>query len=165
PRIASFPRSFEQPTCLGGGDRVACFTRLGGHRRDAGDDRRHRRGRNKKALTVVGAASRDSMRALMLGIAFEGCGCRAAFHVGAVEWLATHGLIPDAVSGASSGALIAGALAIGRADDLRAVWTELLGTRVCEARRLLSGRWPFRMSDIVGGVATRYFGERLLPAT
>jgi hypothetical protein len=23
----------------------------------------------------------------MLGIAFEGCDCRAAFHVGAIEWL------------------------------------------------------------------------------
>jgi len=101
----------------------------------------------------------------MHGIAFEGCGCRAAFHVGVVEWLATHDLMPDAVSGASSGALIAGALAIGRADDLRAVWTELFGSRVCDARRLMSGRWPFRMSEIVGAVVSRYFGERLLRDT
>ena len=101
----------------------------------------------------------------MLGIAFEGCGCRAAFHVGAIEWFAEHGLLPDAVSGASSGALIAGALAIGHAGGLRAVWTELFGSRVCDARRLLKGRWPYRMSDIVGGGATRYFGDRLLSDT
>jgi len=58
----------------------------------------------------------------MLGIAFEGCGCRAAFHVGVIEWLVEHDLMPEAVSGASSGGLIAGAFAIGRAGDLRAVW-------------------------------------------
>src|SRR6185295_7507588 len=98
----------------------------------------------------------------MHGIAFEGCGCRAAFHVGVVEWLMAHDLMPDAVSGASSGALIAGALAIGRATDLRAVWTELFDTRVCDVRRLLKGRWPYRMSEIVGGVTRRYFGDRLL---
>jgi predicted acylesterase/phospholipase RssA len=100
-----------------------------------------------------------------LGIAFEGCGCRAAFHVGVAECFSEQGLRPAAVSGASSGALIAGALAIGGAADLRAAWTELLGSRVCELRRLLRGRWPFRMSEIVGGVAARYFGDRLLTDT
>jgi predicted acylesterase/phospholipase RssA len=74
----------------------------------------------------------------MLGIAFEGCGCRAAFHVGVIEWLVEHDLMPEAVSGAISGALIAGAFAIGRAGDLRAVWTELFGSRVSGVRRLLS---------------------------
>jgi NTE family protein len=98
-------------------------------------------------------------------MAFEGCGCRAAFHVGVIEWLAEHHLLPDAVAGASSGALAAGAIAIGRIDDLRAVWTELLGSRVCDVRRVLRGRWPFRMSEIVGGVAARYFGDRLLADT
>src|SRR5262245_3480200 len=73
--------------------------------------------------------------------------------------------MPDAVSGASSGALIAGALAIGRANELRSVWTELFGSRVCEPRRLLRLRWPFRMSEIVGGVARRYFADRLLGDT
>jgi predicted acylesterase/phospholipase RssA len=101
----------------------------------------------------------------MHGIAFEGCGCRAAFHVGAVEWLTSHDLMPDVVAGASSGALIAGAIAISRTSDLRSVWTELFGSRVCDARRLLRGRWPYRMSEIVGGVARRYFGERLLSDT
>ena|SRR2546426_12683412 len=45
-------------------------------------------------------------------------------------------MMPEAVSGASSGALIAGAFAIGRAGDLRAVWTELFGSRVSDVRVL-----------------------------
>jgi predicted acylesterase/phospholipase RssA len=100
-----------------------------------------------------------------LGIAFEGCGCRAAFHVGALEWLTAEGFTFTAVAGASSGALIAGAAAIGRVADLRPAWTELLGTRVCDFRRAWRGRWPFRMSEIVGGAAERYFGTRLVGST
>jgi predicted acylesterase/phospholipase RssA len=98
-------------------------------------------------------------------IAFEGCGCRAAFHVGVIEWFAEHNLLPRTVAGASSGALIAAATAVGRVEELRPVWTELLGTRVFDGGRLLSGRWPFRMSEIVGRAAERYFGDRLLADT
>jgi predicted acylesterase/phospholipase RssA len=98
-------------------------------------------------------------------IAFEGCGCRAAFHVGVIEWFAEHGLLPEAVAGASSGALVAAATAVGQVAELRPVWTELFGTRICDPRRLVSGRWPFRMSEIVGGAAERYFGNRLLADT
>ena len=99
------------------------------------------------------------------GIAFEGCGCRAAFHVGAIEWFAEHELLPATVAGASSGALIAAATAVGRIAELRPAWTELLGSRVCDMGRLLRGRWPFRMSEIVGGAATTYFGDLLLADT
>ena len=95
-------------------------------------------------------------------MAFEGCGCRASFHVGAIEWLSEHGVMPSAVAGASSGAMIAAATAVGRVSELRPVWTELLGSPVCSFRRLLRGRWPFRMSEIVGGAATRYFGDARL---
>ena len=95
---------------------------------------------------------------MTLGIAFEGCGCRAAFHVGAVEWLAANGIELAAVAGASSGALIAGAVALRKTAELRPAWLELTGTRVCDPRRLLRARWPFRMSDIVGGAARNYFG-------
>jgi predicted acylesterase/phospholipase RssA len=98
-------------------------------------------------------------------IAFEGCACRAAFHVGAMEWFAEHDLHPTAVAGASSGSLIAAAIAIGRIGDLRAVWEELYGTPVYSPRRLLRGHWPWRMSEIVGGVAAKYFGDRRLADT
>jgi predicted acylesterase/phospholipase RssA len=94
-----------------------------------------------------------------LGIAFEGCGCRAAFHVGAVERLAAHGIEPAAVAGASSGALVAGAVALRRSAHLRPAWLALTGTPVCDPLRLLRGRWPFRMSEIVGGAARDYFGN------
>lgn len=111
------------------------------------------------------ATAHDVAAGPRLGIAFEGCGCRAAFHVGALEWLRQQGLAFAAVSGASSGSLIAGAAAIGRIGDLRAAWTELLGTPVFDLRRTFRGRWPFRMSEIVGGVAERYFGTRLVGDT
>jgi NTE family protein len=100
-----------------------------------------------------------------IGMAFEGCGCRAAFHIGVIEWCADHDLMPGVVAGASSGAIIAAATAIGRVADLRHAWSELLDSRVCDFRRLLRGRWPFRMSEIVGDAATRYFGSRLLVET
>jgi predicted acylesterase/phospholipase RssA len=100
-----------------------------------------------------------------LGIAFEGCGCRAAFHVGVMEWLVTNGIEFAAVAGASSGALIAGAVALRRTTDLRAAWMELTGTRVCDPRRLLRARWPFRMSEIVGSAARDYFGATRLGDT
>jgi predicted acylesterase/phospholipase RssA len=100
-----------------------------------------------------------------LAVAFEGCGCRAAFHVGVIEWLVEHGHSPGAVAGASSGALVAAATALGRVADLRPVWGELFGSAVYDFRRALRGRWPFRMSEIVGDVATRYFGDRLLAET
>jgi predicted acylesterase/phospholipase RssA len=113
----------------------------------------------------AGGAGPPAIPPPAFSIAFEGCGCRAAFHVGAIEWLAEHNLFPATVAGASSGALVAAATAVGRVTDLRPVWTELFGSRVCEMGRLLRGRWPFRMSEIVGGAATKYFGDRLLADT
>lgn len=98
-------------------------------------------------------------------LAFEGCGCRAAFHVGVIEWLTENRLPPAAAAGASSGSLIAAAAAVGRVSDLRPVWTELFGNRICDLRRVWRGRWPFRMSEIVGEAATAYFGDRLMPDT
>jgi predicted acylesterase/phospholipase RssA len=74
--------------------------------------------------------------------------------------LSAHGVQFTAAAGASSGALIAGAAAVGRIADLRPAWMALLGSRVCDPSRILRGRWPFRMSEIVGGVARDYFGDR-----
>jgi len=94
-----------------------------------------------------------------LGIAFEGCACRAAFHVGALEWLGEHGFRPAAVAGASSGSLVAAALATNRHGELRDAWMDLAGSRVCDWRRLLRARWPFMMTEIVAGAARRHFAE------
>ena len=112
----------------------------------------------------VGTVSSRESRAVF-GIAFEGCGCRAAFHVGVIESFAERNLLPATVAGASSGALIAAAIAVGRVADLRPIWSELFGSRVCDIGRLLRGRWPFRMSEIVGSTVTKHFGDRLLADT
>jgi predicted acylesterase/phospholipase RssA len=97
-----------------------------------------------------------------LGIAFEGCGCRSAFQAGAIEWLIEQGFRPAAVAGASSGAIVAAALATNRVARLRDGWAEFLGTSICDWTRVLRGRWPLRMTEIVAGAAGRYFGDMLM---
>lgn len=91
-------------------------------------------------------------------LAFEGCAGRAAFHVGVVDWLQQHGLRPRAVTGASSGAIVAAALAVGQGHRLREMWLEGLDARLFRPERLLRGRWPFAMSDILGKASRAYLG-------
>jgi predicted acylesterase/phospholipase RssA len=100
-----------------------------------------------------------------LGIAFEGCACLAAFHVGAIEWLHEQGFRPAAVTGASSGSLVAAALATDRVGELREAWMEVAGSAVCDWRRLLRARWPFLMTEIVSGAARRKFADLLMADT
>jgi predicted acylesterase/phospholipase RssA len=100
-----------------------------------------------------------------LGIAFEGCACRAAFQVGAIEWLSEQGFRPTAAAGASSGSLVAAALALGRVGELREAWMEVAGSAVCDWSRVLRGRWPFLMTEIVGGAARRRFADALMADT
>lgn len=97
-----------------------------------------------------------------LGIAFEGCACKGAFHVGAMQTLWRAGLRPARVAGSSSGAIIAAAVALGLGDDLERLWLDLAGQRVFEPRRMLRGRWPFRMSEIVAGALAPIVGTRTL---
>jgi predicted acylesterase/phospholipase RssA len=100
-----------------------------------------------------------------LGVAFEGCACRAAFHVGAIEWLTEQGFRPAAAVGASSGSLVAAAVAMGRVEELREAWMEVAGSAVCDWRRLLRARWPFMMTEIVSGAAQRRFADALMANT
>jgi len=93
------------------------------------------------------------------GIAFEGCAGRAAFHVGVVEGLLETGLRPDFIAGASAGAIVAACVAADLADDLRAKWLAVAGSRVYRPELIRHGRWPWRMSEIVGGMLTQTFGE------
>lgn len=102
---------------------------------------------------------------MSVGIAFEGCGCRAAFHVGVIEWLTERGFTPTAVAGASSGSLVAAATAVGKLEELRPAWMRLLGTRVFQWRRMLTLRWPFVMTQIVGGASRTHFGEACVADT
>jgi predicted acylesterase/phospholipase RssA len=100
-----------------------------------------------------------------VGIAFEGCACLAAFHVGAIEWLHEQGFRPAAVTGASSGSLVAAALATDRVGELREAWMEVAGSAVCDWGRLLRARWPFLMTEIVSGAARRRFADALMADT
>ena len=96
----------------------------------------------------------------VIGVALEGCSVRAAFHVGVVEWFVERGLPIGVVGGASSGSLVAVAVAAGRVSDLREAWSELLGkTQVFQPRRLLSGRWPMAMSDILAEALETWVGD------
>lgn len=85
----------------------------------------------------------------MLAIAFEGCACRAAFHAGVAAALAERALPFALTAGASSGSLIAVALAAGRAAELPSIWRALAGRRIVSFRRLLHNRSPFDMSHLV----------------
>ncbi len=98
-----------------------------------------------------------------LGIAFEGCAGRAAFHVGVAEGLREIGLEPEYVAGASSGAIVAAFIASGRQHTMTADWLAATGARVLRPEMILRGQWPWRMSDIVGEVLERAFGELRLP--
>jgi len=101
---------------------------------------------------------------MSLGIAFEGCAGRAAFHVGVVQGLHEIGLRPDCVAGASSGSIVAAFVAAGRGDTIAADWLAAAGGRVLRPEMLLEGRWPWRMSDIVGEVLEQAFGDLRLPS-
>ena len=93
----------------------------------------------------------------MVPVALEGCACRAAFHVGVADWLTARGFTPRVVAGASSGALVGAIWRYGRIADLREVWLSLAGrAKVFEMRRVLRGRWPGRMSHVIGDELAQY---------
>jgi len=96
------------------------------------------------------------------GIAFEGCACKGAFHVGVAEWMHDHGYEPDVVAGASSGSVIAALVALGEVKALAELWLAVGGTAVFQPKRMLAGRWPFVMSEVVGVPLRRKLGAMLL---
>lgn len=95
----------------------------------------------------------------MLGIAFEGCACRAAFHSGVAAALAEGGLEFALTAGASSGSLCAAAVAAGRGGQLPTMWRALGGRKVVSWRRLLWNRSPFDMSYIVRTTLKENLGQ------
>lgn len=85
----------------------------------------------------------------MLALAFEGCACRAAFHAGVAAALDERALPVALTAGASSGSLIAVAVAAGRARELPSLWRALGGRSIVSWRRALHNRSPFDMSHLV----------------
>src|SRR5690349_2713729 len=93
----------------------------------------------------------------MIGIAFQGCACRAAFHAGVAAGLAEAGIEVSISAGASSGSLIAVAVAAGRSLDLPAIWSSVAGRSVISLRRALWNRSLFDMSHLVRHALTDHF--------
>jgi predicted acylesterase/phospholipase RssA len=85
----------------------------------------------------------------MDAIAFEGCACRAAFHAGVAAALGDASWVPPLAAGASSGAIIATALAALPARELPARWRAFGGRSVLSLRRMWQNRSPFDMSHLV----------------
>ncbi|HNK47307.1 MAG TPA: patatin-like phospholipase family protein [Pseudomonadota bacterium] len=95
----------------------------------------------------------------MLGIAFEGCACRAAFHAGVAAALSEAKLSFSLSAGASSGSLCAAAVAAEKGTQLPTMWRELAGRNVISLRRLLWNRSPFDMSHIVRNALRNNLGS------
>jgi predicted acylesterase/phospholipase RssA len=85
----------------------------------------------------------------MLGLAFEGCACRSAFHAGVAAALAEGGVAPAITAGSSSGSLCAAAVAAGRAAELPSIWRRLANRRIWSLRRVFWNRSIFDMSHLV----------------
>jgi NTE family protein len=85
----------------------------------------------------------------MLGIAFEGCACRAAFHAGVAAAFAESKVDVGVTAGTSSGSLCAAALAAGRATDLPGLWRALADRSIVSLRRVAWNRSLFDMSHLV----------------
>jgi NTE family protein len=97
-----------------------------------------------------------------LSVALEGCAGRAAFQIGALQWLADRGIRPGAVAGASAGSIVAAAVAFGRLDGLEDLWLGVAGSRVFRPERILRLGWPLAMSEIVGSAMADAFPARTL---
>jgi NTE family protein len=94
----------------------------------------------------------------MIGVAFEGCACKAAFHAGVAAALDEARLPIALTAGASSGSLVAVGLASGRGSELPKLWRALAGRSVVSLRRLLWNRSIFDMSHIVRSAIIASFG-------
>jgi len=85
----------------------------------------------------------------VLGVAFEGCACRAAFHAGVAAALEEARLPVTLTAGTSSGSLCAAGMAAGRGRELPTLWRALAGRSVISFRRALWNRSLFDMSHLV----------------
>jgi NTE family protein len=85
----------------------------------------------------------------MLGLAFEGCACRSAFHAGVAAALTDGGIVPAVTAGSSSGSLCAAGVAAGRGAELPRIWSSLGGRRMWSLARLWWNRSIFDMSHLV----------------
>src|SRR5581483_5271732 len=90
----------------------------GGHGRPSARRRRHRLPRRGRLAA--------ELRSGVLGVAFEGCACRAAFHAGVAAALEEARLPVTLTAGTSSGSLCAAGMAAGRGRELPTLWRALV---------------------------------------
>ena len=95
----------------------------------------------------------------MIGIVFEGCACRAAFHAGVAEALVAAGVPIGITAGASSGSIIAAAMAAGHGAGMADLWERTSGRSIVSWRRALHNRSPFDMSTIVRDALRESLGD------
>jgi predicted acylesterase/phospholipase RssA len=93
----------------------------------------------------------------MLGVAFEGCACRASFHAGVAAGLTDGGLVPEVTAGASSGSLAAAGIAAGA--DMPRIWQTLADRKIWSLRRIAWNRSIFDMSWIVRSTLEETLGR------
>jgi NTE family protein len=94
----------------------------------------------------------------VIGVAFQGCACRAAFHAGVAAGLVENGVDVRLSAGSSSGSLCAVGLAAGRATELPQIWRSFGGRSVLSFRRARYNRSPFDMSHLVRHGLLEHFG-------
>ncbi len=110
-------------------------------------------------MTARVAPDRQSDMNSRLALSFDGAACKGAMHVGVARWVYEQGVRPMAFAGSSSGAIVAAACALGHDRHLVDWWLAVTGSRVFRPGAVLSGRWPFRMSEIVGDALRARIGD------
>lgn len=93
------------------------------------------------------------------GIVFSGSACRLAFGAGVAAAFADRGRHVPLAAGASSGSLVAAAVAAGRAQELPSAIRKLGDRSIMSWRRLFHNRSPFDMSTIVRDAIVDFFGD------
>ena len=95
----------------------------------------------------------------MIALVIEGCANRAAFAAGVAAELAAAGVVLRLTAGASSGSIVAAAVAAGRAAELPALWTAVAGRSIVDLRRARAHRSPFAMSALVTDALRAALGD------
>ena len=95
----------------------------------------------------------------MIAVVFEGCACRAAFHAGVAEALVFAGVPVGITAGASSGSIVAAAMAAGHGAAMADLWERTSGRSIVSWRRALHNRSIFDMSTIVGDALRESLGD------
>jgi NTE family protein len=85
-------------------------------------------GRGQKGSDARDKVGLGTVRRPVIGLALGGGAARGFAHIGIINTLASHGIVPDIVVGTSMGGVVGGAFAAGRLDKLEA-WARNLQPR------------------------------------